>query len=284
MAERNKMKLVWLELNGCSGNIISLLNGSEPSFKYMITEMVDLVFDQALIPCEGESAMNVLFGVLDEEFILAVEGAPAIKDGGVYQIVGRWRGSEVTGLEALRILGEKALYVIAVGACASHGGVSAGTPNPSDSTSVQSVVNRRVINLPGCPCNPDWFLSTLEYLLNYGEPQLDELGRPVFLYGITIHERCERRSYFDQGIFAENLGEPTCMFRLGCKGPVTPIDCPIRKWNDGVSWPVQANTPCIGCAQFGFPDRMEPFITFTSSRTAASVPAGAAAQGGTVNE
>lgn len=267
MTENNKMKLVWLELNGCSGNIISLLNGSEPSFQYMITEMVDLVFDQALIPCEGERAMDVLFQVLDQEFILAVEGAVATKNNGRYQIIGRWRGAEITGLDAVRLLAERAVHVIAVGACASHGGVSAGSPNPTQCVSVQSLLNRRVINLPGCPCHPDWFLSTLEHLLYYGEPELDAEGRPVFLYGITIHERCERRSYFDQGIFATRLGEPTCMIRLGCKGPRTPIDCPIRKWNDRVSWPVQANTPCIGCSQFGFPDRMQPFVTFESSDT-----------------
>jgi len=194
-----------------------------------------------------------------------VEGAAATKDNGRYQVIGRWRGADITGLDAVRMLGEKAVHVIAVGACSSHGGVSAGSPNPSQCVSVDSLLNRRVINLPGCPCHPDWFLSTLEYLLNYGEPELDAEGRPVFLYGITIHERCERRSYFDAGIFATELGESTCMFRLGCKGPRTPIDCPIRKWNDGVSWPVQANTPCIGCSQFGFPDRMEPFITFRST-------------------
>lgn len=261
MAAQEKVALIWLELNGCSGNIISLLNGSEPNFEYMIRSMVDLIYDQSLIPCEGERAMEVLFGSPERDFILAVEGAVSFKDNGLYQIIGRWRGREITGLDAVRMLGEKAKHVIAVGACASHGGISAGTPNPSQCVSVQSVLSRKVINLPGCPCHPDWFLSTLEYLLDYGEPELDAEGRPVFLYGITIHQRCERRSYFDAGIFSAQLGEPYCMFRLGCRGPITPIDCPIRKWNDRVSWPVQANSPCIGCAQFGFPDRMEPFFS-----------------------
>lgn len=261
MAEKKKPKLIWLELNGCSGNIISLLNGSEPNFEYMIESMVDLIYDQSLIACEGERAMDVLFGA-EEGFILAVEGAVSLKENGAYQIIGKWQGREITGLEAVTTLGPKASHVIAVGACASHGGISAGNPNPSQSVSVQSVLNRKVICLPGCPCHPEWFLSTLEYLVDYGEPELDDLGRPVFLYGITIHQRCERRSYFDSGIFAQHPGEPECMIRIGCKGPDTPIDCPIRKWNDRVNWPVQANTPCIGCAQFGFPDRMEPFFTF----------------------
>lgn len=260
MADKEKPSLVWLELNGCSGNIISLLNGSEPNIEYMITGMVNLVYDQSLIPCEGERAMDVLFGVLDREFILAVEGAVATKNNGNYQVIGKWRGKWITGLDTIRTLGERASHVIAVGACATHGGVSAGRPNPSECISVQTALGRKVINLPGCPCHPGWFLSTLEHLINYGEPELDEMGRPIFLYGITIHERCERRSYFDSGIFAADPGEPTCMIRVGCKGPVTPINCPILKWNDRVSWPVQANTPCIGCAQFGFPDRMEPFV------------------------
>jgi hydrogenase small subunit len=280
MAATQKKKLVWLELNGCSGNIISLLNGSEPDFEFMIEEMVDLVYDQSLIACEGERAMDVLFSLLDQEFILAVEGAVATKNNGNYQIIGKWRGNEITGLDAVRTFGEKASHVIAVGACASHGGVSAGSPNPAQCVSVQSLLNKKVINLPGCPCHPEWFLGTLAHLLYYGEPQLDELGRPVFLYGITIHERCERRSYFDSGVFATKLGDPTCMFRLGCKGPITQIDCPIRKWNDRVSWPVQANTPCIGCAQFGFPGRMEPFINFPQVQSGAPTPGGTPTPGG----
>ena len=274
MAEKEKANLIWLELNGCSGNIISLLNGSEPNFEYMISSMVNLVYDQSLIACEGERAMEALFGVPQRDFILAVEGAVSLKDNGVYQIVGKWQGREITGLDAVRMLGEKASHVIAVGACASHGGISAGSPNPAQCVSVQSVLSRKVINLPGCPCHPDWFLSTLEYLLDYGEPELDLQGRPVFLYGISIHQRCGRRSYFDAGVFAENLGDTTCMFRIGCKGPITPIDCPIRKWNDRVSWPVQANTPCIGCAQFGFPDRMEPFVTLAETPPAPPVQGG----------
>lgn len=282
MADNKKPKLIWLELNGCSGNIISLLNGSEPSFEYMISEMVDLAFDQSLIACQGEQAMEELFSLLDQEYILAVEGAAATKNDGKYQIIGKWKGNEITGLYAVRTLGERAKHVLAVGACASHGGVSAGRPNPTGCISVEAALNRKVINLPGCPCNPDWFLSTLEYLISYGEPQLDEMGRPVFLYGITIHQRCERRSWFNQGVFASRLGEPTCMLRLGCKGPITPIDCPVRKWNDRASWPVQANTPCIGCAQFGFPDRMEPFITFNSMGAGQGGPS--AGQGGPSDE
>lgn len=267
MAGLAGIKMVWLELNGCSGNIISLLDGADPGFDYMISEMVELVYEHSLMSAEGEEALEHLFRLMDQDFILAVEGAVPLKNGGRYQIVGNWQGREITALEMVQMLGARARYVIAVGACASHGGVSAGRPNPSESVGIQSVLQRRVIQLPGCPCHPDWFLGTLAHLIYFGEPQLDEEGRPVFIYGTSIHRRCERRSYFDQGIFATQLGEPTCMFMLGCRGPMTTTDCPIRKWNERINWPVQANTNCIGCAQFGFPDAMEPFVRYYTLET-----------------
>lgn len=257
-----KRNLIWLELNGCSGNIISLLDGTDPDIEYMMREMVNLIYDQSLLAAEGEKAMDQLFDMVDQDFILAVEGAVSTKDNGIYQVVGNWRGTRITGFNAIKLLGEKASHVIAVGACASHGGVSAAKPNPSACVGVQDILNREVIRLPGCPCHPEWFLGTLANILLYGEPALDEENRPILFYGTTIHQRCERRSFFDQGIFASKLGESTCMFRVGCRGPVTRIDCPIRKWNDAVSWPVQCNTPCIGCANLRFPDGMEPFITY----------------------
>jgi len=259
----NKPKFVWLELTGCSGNIISLLDGENPGLPYMMSQMVDFVYDNSLSAAEDKCAMEQLFGVMDSEFILAVEGAVATKNNGLYTVIGDWIGQPVTAWDAVRTLGERAKYVIAVGACASHGGVSAATPNPAQCISVQEALPyRTVINLTGCPCHPEWFFGTLAHLLLYGMPALDSFNRPLLFYGSTIHEKCERRSYFDAGIFAEKLGEPTCMFRVGCKGPITFIDCPIREWNQHVNWPVQANTPCIGCAHIGFPDSVEPFIMY----------------------
>jgi len=261
-----KKNLVWLELTGCSGNIISLLDGANPDFKYLISQMTDFVYDNSLMAAEGEKAMEQLMDITNKEYILAVEGAVATKNNGLYNIIGRWKGETVTALKAITMLGEKAAHVIALGACATHGGVSAARPNPAGCVSVQSVLNRKVIKLPGCPCHPDWFLGTLAHILLYGEPALDSRDRPLLFYSTLIHDRCPKRSFFDKGIFAKKLGESTCMFKLGCRGPVTRIDCPIRKWNQYVNWPIEDNTPCIGCAQFGFPDQMEPFITYNTTR------------------
>jgi hydrogenase small subunit len=261
-----RRNLVWLELTGCSGNIISLLDGDNPDFQFLIKQMTNLVYNNSLMVSEGEKAIQRLLDVQNTEFILAVEGAVATANEGLYTIVGRLQGKPLTALHAVKMLGDKASHVIAVGACATHGGVSAAKPNPSQSVSVQSLLARKVIKLPGCPCHPDWFMGTLAHILLYGEPELDNKDRPLLFYSSLIHDRCPRRYYFDKGIFAKKLGDKTCMFKLGCRGPVTRIDCPTRKWNEYVNWPIECDTPCIGCAQFGFPDQMEPFISFNTTR------------------
>lgn len=258
----DKRNLIWLELTGCSGNIISLLNGANPDFKSLVSQMVNIVYENSLMAADGNAAMEKLFSMTGGDYILAVEGAVSTKDNGLYNIIGRWNGQPITAYDAIKKFGERAAYVIAVGTCASDGGISAARPNPAECVGVQSLLNRKVIKLPGCPCHPDWFMGTLAYVMLYGEPILDVRQRPLMFYSTLIHDICPRRPYFDRGIFASKLGEDACMFKLGCRGPVTRVDCPIRKWNGHVNWPIGDDSPCIGCAMFGFPDSMEPFIRY----------------------
>ncbi|HYG59672.1 MAG TPA: Ni/Fe hydrogenase, partial [Symbiobacteriaceae bacterium] len=112
--EVQKKRLVWLELTGCSGNIISLMDGFHPDLEYMLTSMVDLVYSNSLMVAEGEQAMERLMS-LEGEFILAVEGAVALRENGLYHVIGRWQGEPVTALAAATMLGNKATHVIAVG-------------------------------------------------------------------------------------------------------------------------------------------------------------------------
>ncbi len=261
----NRPKVVWLELSGCSGNIISLMNADHPDIGYFLTQMVELVHENSLSAKEGEQAMETLFGALNEEFILIIEGAVTMLDEGRYTIIGNYQGRDITALEAARTFGERATHVLAMGTCASDGGISAASPNPTACIGVQDVLQRPVIRLPGCPCNPAWLLTTLAHILLFGPPELDAFNRPTMIYGITIHDRCPRRSYFDSGIFASHMGDETCLFLVGCRGPVTLTNCPIRRWNQRVNWPVEDDSPCIGCAQFGFPDAMEPFVLYPSN-------------------
>ncbi|HEX3021612.1 MAG TPA: hydrogenase small subunit [Lachnospiraceae bacterium] len=258
----SKMNLIWLEATGCSGNIISLLNAENPDTIYFINNMVTLTYNNSIMADEGEVAFQRFVDTLDTDFILAVEGAVSMKDNGSYNYIASYNGRRITALEAVRMAAEKARYIVAVGTCASYGGVSAANPNPAQCASVSSVTDKEVIRVPGCPCHPDWVIGTIAHLLAFGRPELDTLNRPIVFYGITIHDQCTRRSFFDNGIFASKLGDRECMFKLGCRGPVTRTDCPKRQWNSYVNWPVKDNTPCIGCAAERFPDGMEPFVRY----------------------
>ncbi|SKC72567.1 hydrogenase small subunit [Maledivibacter halophilus] len=257
-----KINLIWLEACGCSGNIISLLNAEDPDVIFLLNQMVNLTYNNSLMAQEGERAFDRFLKTLETEFILVVEGAVSTKDNGLYNVIARHEGKLITGMEAVTIAGRKAKYVLAVGSCASYGGPSSARPNPSSSKSVYEYLDREVIRIPGCPSHPQWAIGTIAHIISFGKPKLDEENRPVIFYGVTIHDTCTRRSYFDKGIFAERLGEKECMFKLGCRGPITRTDCPIRRWNDSTNWPIGDNTPCIGCARSGFPDSMEPFIRY----------------------
>jgi len=257
-----KINAIWLEVTGCSGNIISLLNSENPGLYDILTDIINFTFNNTLMGAEGEFAFEKFLETLDTEFILLVDGAVSTIENGLYTIVANYKGKMITALEAIKMAGEKAKYVVAVGTCASYGGISAAKPNPSESKSVQEVLSRQVIRLPGCPCHPDWVVGTLAHLVGYGIPELDAEGRPLLFYGVTIHDNCTRRGFFDKGIFAQKFGEEGCMFKLGCRGPVTKTDCPRRKWNGYVNWPIGDNTNCIGCAGPHFPDGMAPFVRY----------------------
>lgn len=253
---------MWLEACGCSGNIISLLNAEDPDVLYLLRQMVNMTYNNSLMAQEGEDAFERFIATLDTEFILVVEGAVSTKNNGLYNVIARYNGELITGMKAVSLAGEKAKYVLAVGTCASYGGPSAAAPNPSSSISVYDYLTREVIRVPGCPAHPQWVISTLAHLICFGLPPLDEENRPLVHFNRTIHDLCPRRSYFERGIFAEKLGDKECMFKLGCRGPITRTDCPLRRWNDSINWPIGDNTPCIGCARKGFPDAMEPFVRY----------------------
>lgn len=258
-----KTPLIWLELNACSGDSIALMNTQEPNLGQVLERYIDLRFSNALFAVEGSKALDSLFKTIrlyKEEFILVVEGAVPLADRGLYAVVAEKNGQKFTAKSILESIGPRAKYVVAAGTCASFGGPSAAYPNLSGSVGVRDVLKRQIINVSGCPNNPDWIVGTLFHLLFYGLPKLDKEGRPLLFYQYTVHTHCQRRSYFDKKEFAKELGDIECMFQLGCVGPRTPSDCPYRQWNDYVNWPVRANTPCIGCTNVDFPDGSMPFF------------------------
>lgn len=254
--------VIWLELGSCTGNSISWNNAVNPSLHQLLTEIIDLRYHWTFNAAQGEQAVQALLATVKNEagrFWLVVEGAVMTADNGAYNHIFMRNGQAVTGLAAVQEFAPLAKYVLAVGSCACFGGPAASYPNPGQAKGVGAVVRRPVINIPGCPAHPDWISGTISHLLLYGLPELDAYSRPKMFFGRTIHELCQRRQQFEDGIFAAFPGDEGCLYRVGCKGPVTHADCPLRQWNHYVNWPVKAGTPCIGCANPHFPDAMMPF-------------------------
>jgi hydrogenase small subunit len=152
-----------------------------------------------------------------------------------------------------------AAAVVAMGSCASWGGMPSTDPNPTGASSVGAVLGKPVVTIPGCPPNPYNFLATAVHFLTFGKlPDVDELGRPKFAYSRLIHDHCERRAHFDAGRFALEFGDEGhrkgyCLYKLGCKGPETYANCSTIGFGDvGESnWPVACGHPCIGCTEKG---------------------------------
>lgn len=256
--------LIWLGTNTCAGDMLSFLNSKDPDYYNLIKDLFDHRYNYLTMTAQGDMATAVLDETMAKnsgEYFLVVEGTVPTGADGLFSVVGWRKGKPLTAYQMVRELGSGARYVVAAGTCASFGGPFSAAPNPTDSKPVQEILDRHVINVPGCPINPGWMMSTLVHLLWYGEPELDGLNRPKMIYGETIHNLCQRRHYFDNSIFAEKPGEPWCMYKIGCKGPVTYADCPYRQWSgEHLSWPVKANTPCIGCVSPEFPDGDAPFF------------------------
>jgi hydrogenase small subunit len=259
-----KLNCIWLETSSCFGEIIALLDGENPSIVSLLTDMVNMTFFNSIMADSGEAAYERLLNTVNsnEPYIFIVSGAIPLKDEGRYTIIANYKGKVITALEAVRSFAPKASYIIAAGTCTTYGGPTAARPNVSEAVPLDRIIDAPVINVPGCPVHPVWILGTIGHIINFGMPELDELNRPVTFFGVTIHERCPRRSFFDYNVFATSFGQPECMFKLGCRGPITKTTCPLNRWDESDSWPIGANTTCIGCSAPGFPDLMEPFIRY----------------------
>ncbi len=263
-----EINVVWLQGGGCSGCSVSLLNAARPSARNLLVDQflpgmhLSLKYHPTLMAGQGDAAFEVLDGLPEGGFVLALEGA--IPENEAFCTIGESDGREVSILEKFLDLAPKASLVLAVGTCAAFGGIPAGTPNPGAFRSAKDILDKHgvgtpVVNVPGCPPHPDWISATvLEYLAVGDGIALDALQRPLIIYGQLIHENCPRRPYFDEGKFAEKPGDPECLHKVGCKGPITYADCPLREWNDGLNWCIKAGAPCQGCTQPEFIDLMTP--------------------------
>ena len=271
-----ELPVIWLQASTCTGCTISLLNSASPTIRNILIDQVipgihiNLKFHATIMAGSGEQVIKVLEDTAEENkgaYVLVVEGAIPTATDAPYGVIGERDGKPVEMRERVGDLARKAMAVVAVGTCASFGGIPAAAPNPTGCKPVRQIleaegIDKPLINIPGCPPHPDWFVGTLASILLNGLPKAEDLDdnlRPLTFYGHLIHENCPRRAYFDEGKFAKKPGDEGCLYELGCKGPITYADCPLRRWNDGTNWVIGAGAPCNGCTQPEFPDLVAPF-------------------------
>ncbi len=267
-----EIPVIWIQTGTCTGCSVSVLNTLSPRIQNVLVDEVvpgkhvSLRYHATVMAAAGDIAIEALKETAKAKgYVLVVEGSVSTKDEGIYCEFGEVNGKGITGLEHVTSLAKDAAAVIALGTCAAYGGIPAAAPNPTGCEPLQRIladhgIGTPLINVPGCPPHPDWFVGTIASVLIGGlhSVKVDEYGRPLAFFGGLIHDNCPRRGHFDAGRFAKKLSDPYCLYELGCKGPVTHADCPIRLWNSGTEWCIGANAPCIGCCEPGFPDAVSP--------------------------
>jgi len=275
MPKMVEIPVVWLQGGACTGCVVSLLNSFSPGIGSLVLRQLtpgkhlSLRFLMTAMAGQGRQVVGILAdeAVKDKGgYVLVMEGTVQLADG-MFATLGEVGGREVPVHEHAAELARSAMAVVSMGTCSSFGGIPAAEGNLTGACSMEQLLQREgievpLINIPGCPPHPDWLVGTLMAVSQYGlaavAAGLDELKRPTMFYGKNVHETCPRRADFDAGRFARGFGEAGCLYELGCKGPVTFADCPTRMWNSGTNWCVGAGSPCHGCVEPDFPDRLSP--------------------------
>ena len=259
MAAAKRPSVIWLPFQECTGCTESITRSHSPTLEGMIFDMISLDYQETLMAAAGHQAEEALRHAMKEnagKYLLIVDGSIPLGQDGAYSCIGGR-----SNVDLLKEAAQGAAAVIAVGTCASFGGIPKANPNPTGAVSVSDLVqDKPVVNIPGCPPIPVVMTGVLAHYLTFGSlPELDDKGRPKAFFGETIHDRCYRRPFYDRGKFAKTFDDEGarngwCLFELGCKGPVTHNACATAKWNGGTSWPVESGHGCLGCSEPDFWD------------------------------
>ena len=250
-----KPSVIWLHFQECTGCTESLLRTSHPAVGELILDLISLDYHETLFAAAGHQAEDALKAAMKQhagKYVCIIEGAIPVKDNGIYCMIGGR-----TAMDIAQEVAANAGAIIAIGSCASFGGIPAADPNPTGATGAPEVLKgKTVVTIPGCPANPYNLLGTVLQYATFGTlPALDDKGRPKFAYGRTIHEHCPRRAHFDAGRFAQQFGDEGhrqgyCLYKLGCKGPQTHANCSVLSFCEVVdAWPIGIGHPCVGCTE-----------------------------------
>jgi hydrogenase small subunit len=262
LANPNGPTVIWLQGTGCTGCSESFLNRIATSAPQTAADVlissINLVYHPTLMAAAGESAVAQAEEAYSKGgYVLAVEGGVPTAFGGFACTAWRSNDVEVTFQHAVSDLASKAAAILCIGTCAAWGGIPAAPPNPAGVKGVSQVTGKKTINISGCPPHPDWIVWAVAQLLLGNTISLDSYGRPRSIYNLEkLCKRCPREETDEASTFGV---DNHCLKELGCRGPLSTSNCPVQLWNNRVNWCTDANAPCIGCTEAGFPGS-KPFL------------------------
>ncbi len=282
----------WLAGMSCDGCTIAVSGATNPGIEGLLAgtvpAMPQVILHHPVLAVEAGHEFVHNFhlaweGKLGAPYVVVIEGSIAderiaARTGGYFSAMGveKREGFEqpqpVPTAEWVRRLAPGAAAVIAIGTCATWGGIPSAEGNPTGAMSAMDFLGKDfrsafglpVVNIPGCAPQGDNFTETvfavLLFLQGLGPlPTFDELGRPAWLFSETVHRGCSRAGYYEEGVFAEEYGDPECLVEVGCWGPV--VNCNIVKRGaiNHMGGCMEAGGVCIACTMPGFPDKFSPF-------------------------
>jgi hydrogenase small subunit len=254
-----RIPVVWFHFQECTCCSESFIRSSHPIVADIILDKISLDYTETLQAAAGhqaEAALRQTMAAHKGEYLMLVEGSVPTGADGVYCCIGG-RTSE----DIVREAAKDAKALVAWGSCASNGCIQAARPNPTSATPLHKIVSGKpIINVPGCPPIGEVMAATIVQLLTFGTiPELDAVGRPKAFYSRRVHDTCYRRPNYDAGLFVEawddeNARKGYCLYKMGCRGPVTYNACGVTGWNGGISFPIKSGHGCIGCSEANFWD------------------------------
>jgi hydrogenase small subunit len=257
-----KAAVVWIEGQACAGCTISLTQSLYPPAASIILDKISLRYHGTVMAAAGYLAEEALDATIKQGgYILIVEGATPSADDRFWMDAGK------SGRQIIEEAAKNATAVLAVGACSAYGGIPRACPTKGIGVSEvlkKAGINKPVVNISTCPVHPDHLVGTLLYVLVTGKvPPLDSKGRPTMYFGeVSMHDNCRRRAHFDAGQFLKDWNDPAqknwCLLEKGCKGPLSFVDCTVRRWNNGISFCLDCGGVCQACGEPVFYDKVTP--------------------------
>ena len=281
------MNIYYLQAGGCSGDTMSLLNCECNLFDLFENLNINILFHPSLSNMSYKKHIELIDNILNDKIeldVFCLEGNVVLgpkKTGMFDTFLGKPKK------DLIEKLAKKAKYVVAVGTCASFGGIGSYSEMQGVGLGFHhykkggflgkdfvSKSGYPVINLPGCPIHPKAFTALIERIAFKLDIKLNKYQAIEDVYNFTVHQGCTRNEYHEYKIEENDFGERGCMFfHLGCKGATTNAACNKYLWNE-VNSKTRAGVPCFGCARPDFPQPHSFFKTPVIVDTPLELPKG----------